>query len=223
MINRHQTQPVRTGAIVSFTSIGALSKGFNHVASMLPAFDSREFCERYGPDSQPPNVINIALQIFKEEDDMPQSTWTTRLIAFVNDHKDRVSILICRPSQYPVYYTLREFDGTWGEEQAIRNIELALAFQLELSRLSNYNLRPCFVEAKQIHVYHAVGIAIWLGGKRVISQVRDTRRVDTPFLAHSLRLRGTDAVRYSRPLRRHISNSDRHHSPQCCCQGKSTR
>jgi len=164
MINRNQTQPVRTGAIASFTNISTLSKGFNHVASMLPAFDSREFCERYGPDSQPPNVINIALRIFREEDDMPQSTWTTRLTAFANDHKEiltkrgvrRVSIIICRPTQYPVYYTLRELDGTWGEEQAIRNIEPALAFQLELSRLSNYNLRPCFVEAKQIHVYHAV-------------------------------------------------------------------
>lgn len=131
---------------------------------MLPSFDFEDFCERYGPDSQPPNVINIALRIFREEDDMTESEWTAKLIEFTNGHKEelqlrgvrRISIMICREGQYPIYYTLREFDGAWGEEQALRNIEPALAFQLELSRLSNYNLRPCFVEAKQIHVYHAV-------------------------------------------------------------------
>ena len=57
--------------------------------------------------------------------------------------------------QYP-YFTSRIIDGAWIEEQAIRNIEPALAFQLELSQLSNYKLTPVFVETKQIHVYHAV-------------------------------------------------------------------
>lgn len=152
------------GAIASFPNMTTLARGFNKVASMLPPFDPEEFRQRYGTNSQPPNVINIALRIFEEEDDMPEGSWSEKVTEFVNDHKDtllrrgvrRVSILICRRSQYPVYFTLREFDGTWGEEQAIRNIEPALAFQLELSRLSNYNLKPCFVEAKQIHIYHAV-------------------------------------------------------------------
>ncbi|RDB23409.1 Acetyl-CoA carboxylase [Hypsizygus marmoreus] len=164
MINRHQSQPVRTGAIASFPNLQALSRGFDKVASMLPAFDVEEFSQRYGGNSQPPNVINIALRIFEEEDDMSESEWTDKVIEFVNAHKEtlihrgvrRVSIVICRRGQYPVYYTLRDFDGVWGEEQAIRNIEPALAFQLELSRLSHYNLTPCFVEAKQIHIYHAV-------------------------------------------------------------------
>ena len=131
---------------------------------MFRAFDLPEFRQRHGVDSQPPNVINIALRIFEEEDDMSESAWSEKVTEFVNNHKEvlthrgvrRVSVLICRRGQYPVYFTLREFDGIWGEEQAIRNIEPALAFQLELSRLSNYHLKPCFVEAKQIHIYHAV-------------------------------------------------------------------
>ncbi|KAG6916120.1 hypothetical protein DXG01_008351 [Tephrocybe rancida] len=164
MINRHQSQPVRTGTIASFPNIDALSRGFERVVSMLPTFDNDEFCQRYGPGSQPPNVVNVALRIFRDEDDMSEASWTATVTKFVNDQKEvltrrgvrRVSVLICRLGQYPVYYTLRDFGGTWGEEQAIRNIEPALAFQLELSRLSNYNLTPCFVEAKQIHIYHAV-------------------------------------------------------------------
>ena len=164
MINRHQSQPVRTGAIASFPNLAALNRGFPKVASMLPPFDPAEYRQRYGVNNQPPNVINIALRVFDEQDDISESAWSPKVTEFVNAHKEvlarrgvrRVSILICRRGQYPVYFTLREFNGTWGEEQAIRNIEPALAFQLELSRLSNYNLKPCFVEAKQIHIYHAV-------------------------------------------------------------------
>ena len=142
----------------------ALNKGFAKVVELLPTFDAQDFNERYGPNSQPPNVVNIALRIFRKEDDMPEGDWNKEVVSFVNSFKDvlnqrgvrRLSILLCRPGQYPVYFTLRDVGGLWSEEQAIRNIEPALAFQLELSRLSNYNLKPCFVEAKQIHIYHAV-------------------------------------------------------------------
>lgn len=164
MINRHQSQPIRTGAIASFPNLKALAKGFTKVVATLPVFDAEDFTERYGSDAQCPNVVNIALRIFREQDDLPEEAWNETVVKFVNDHVDvlkrkgvrRVTFFICRPSVYPVYYTIREHDGVWGEEKAIRNIEPALAFQLELSRLSNYNLKPVFVETKQIHIYHAV-------------------------------------------------------------------
>ncbi|TFK29759.1 acetyl CoA carboxylase [Coprinopsis marcescibilis] len=164
MINRHQAQPVRTGVIASFPTIATMDRGFAKVVSMLPPFDVEEFAERYGSNNEPPNVVNIALRIFRDEDDKTEEEWNPEITAFVNKHKEvlihrgvrRISIMLCRPGTYPVYYTLRDFKGTWGEEQAIRNIEPALAFQLELSRLSNYNITPRFVEAKQIHIYHAV-------------------------------------------------------------------
>ena len=164
MINRHRPQPVRTGAIASFPNLQSLSKGFEKVIAQLPAFDVEEYRKRYGNNCQPPNVVNVALRIFHEKDDMPDDDWFEGINTFIMDQTDtlsrrgvrRVSILICRPGQYPIYFTLRESDGIWGEEQAIRNVEPALAYQLELSRLSNYNLTPCFVETKQIHIYHAV-------------------------------------------------------------------
>ncbi|KAF7770541.1 hypothetical protein Agabi119p4_6515 [Agaricus bisporus var. burnettii] len=164
MISRHQSQPVRVGAIASFPNLKALVKGFSKVMATLPVFDYEDFKERYGSDVQPPNVLNIALRVFREEDDLPESEWVEKLIKFANDHTEtlthkgvrRATFLICRPTLYPTYYTLREMNGVWGEEKAIRNTEPALAFQLELSRLSNYTLKPVFVETKQIHVYHAV-------------------------------------------------------------------
>lgn len=164
MMNRSQSQPVRTGALASFPNIDALDRGFEKVASMLPLFEPGEYRKRYGSNNQPPNIMNLALRIFDEEDDMEDNDWSENIIALVNERSAtlkkrgvrRVSVLICRRTQYPFYYTLRETNGVWGEEQALRNIEPALAFQLELSRLSNYKLTPCFGESQQIHIYHAI-------------------------------------------------------------------
>ena len=164
MISRNRSQPVRSGAIASFANLEALSRGLEHVVSLLPAFDTAEYDQRYGGNAQPPNVLNLALRIFNAADDMSEADWCEKIDSFINSRRStlaargvrRVSIIICRPGQYPWYYTLREMEGSWREEQALRNIEPALAFQLELSRLSNYNLTPCFAASKQIHIYHGV-------------------------------------------------------------------
>ncbi|KAH9951182.1 acetyl CoA carboxylase [Amylocystis lapponica] len=164
MINRHQKQPLRTGALASFPNFAALSNGFDKVASMLPSFDPQEHRQRYGGNDEPPNVLNMALRIFNEADDTTEIGWYEKIHNLVNNKNDvltrrgvrRISILICRPGMYPQYFTLRNLGSSWEEEQAIRHIEPALAFQLELSRLSNYNLTPCFTESKQLHIYHAV-------------------------------------------------------------------
>ncbi|EPQ56622.1 cytosolic acc1, acetyl-CoA carboxylase [Gloeophyllum trabeum ATCC 11539] len=163
MLNKNQSQPTRTGAMASFANLQALSKGFEKVAAFLPPFDPAEYAQRYG-NSQPPNVLNLALRIFNREDDMSDDAFAEKIHELTNQKKDvltrrgvrRVTVLVCRQGQYPVYFTLRDMGGDWKEEQAIRNIEPALAFQLELSRMSNYNLTPCFVESKQLHIYHAV-------------------------------------------------------------------
>src|SRR5260221_3344480 len=164
MIGRNQSQPIRNGVMASFTNAEALARGFSKAVSLLPVFEPKDFAERYGVGTQAPNIVNVVLRIFEEEEDKSENEWNQEVVSFVNHHADilrrhgvrRLSILLCRRGQYPVYYTLRDNDGAWKEEQAIRNIEPALAFQLELSRLSNYNLTPCFVEAKQIHIYHAI-------------------------------------------------------------------
>jgi acetyl-CoA carboxylase/biotin carboxylase 1 len=164
LIDRNQSQPVRTGAIASFANLDALALGFDQVAATLPLFDEVEHHQRYGANSQPPNVLNLALRIFNTADDMSDAEWAEKIYIFVNNQKRilaqrgvrRVSVVLCRRGQYPWYYTLREKNDVWQEEQAIRNIEPALAYQLELSRLSNYNLEPCLVESKQIHIYHGV-------------------------------------------------------------------
>ena len=163
LISRNRSQPIRTGVIASFSDLQALSRGFEKVASLLPVFDTEDFRSHYGT-TEPPNVMNLALRVFEQSDDMSEEAWAEQLTKFVGERNAtlvkrgvrRVTMLICGRGQYPMYFTFRIIDGAWLEEQAIRNIEPALAFQLELSRLSNYKLTPVFVETKQIHMYHAV-------------------------------------------------------------------
>ncbi|KAK5659645.1 hypothetical protein OQA88_853 [Cercophora sp. LCS_1] len=56
---------------------------------------------------------------------------------------------------YPGYYTFR--GPEYIEDDSIRHIEPALAFQLELGRLSKFKIKPVFTENKNIHVYEAIG------------------------------------------------------------------
>lgn len=56
---------------------------------------------------------------------------------------------------YPKYYT---FTGpAFTENKVIRHIEPALAFQLELGKLENFNIKPIFTDNRNIHVYEAIG------------------------------------------------------------------
>lgn len=69
-----------------------------------------------------------------------------RRLTFICGHKD---------GTYPGYFTFR--GPTYEEDTTIRHIEPALAYQLELGRLSKFNIRPVFTENRNIHVYEAIG------------------------------------------------------------------
>ena len=69
-----------------------------------------------------------------------------RRLTFICGHKD---------GTYPGYYTFR--GPAYEEDTSIRHVEPALAFQLELGRLSKFNIKPVFTENRNIHVYEAIG------------------------------------------------------------------
>ncbi|KAK0630955.1 acetyl-CoA carboxylase [Bombardia bombarda] len=56
---------------------------------------------------------------------------------------------------YPGYFTFR--GPEYIEDDSIRHSEPALAFQLELGRLSKFKIKSVFTENKNIHVYEGVG------------------------------------------------------------------
>lgn len=106
-------------------------------------------------------VCNIAVRDAESLDD---KDILERILPVVQDFKSelvgrrvRRLTLICGHSQgtYPGYFTFR--GPTYEEDSSIRHIEPALAFQLELGRLSKFNIKPVFTENRNIHIYEAVG------------------------------------------------------------------
>lgn len=106
-------------------------------------------------------VCNVAVRDAESFDD---SEILARITPIVNDYKDelfarriRRLTFICghKDGTYPGYYTFR--GPSYEEDASIRHIEPALAFQLELGRLSKFNIKPVFTENRNIHIYEAVG------------------------------------------------------------------
>ncbi|KDN44883.1 acetyl-CoA carboxylase [Tilletiaria anomala UBC 951] len=112
------------------------------------------------------NVINIAITDATQVDEQDARRQfvevANKLAGRLDDARvRRVTFMLCVPGVYPYFSTLRRSpEGKWAEEMAIRNIEPALAYQLELDRLTqNFQITPVPVPSSTIHLYFARGIA----------------------------------------------------------------
>lgn len=118
------------------------------------------------PGAPATNVLNIAVtQEASTTDAEARSEFEKWTNEFSEQLKQaavrRVTFLHCQPGVYPWFTTLRgDANGKWSEEKAIRNIEPALAYQLELERMTkNFDITPVPVSSSTIHLYFARGIA----------------------------------------------------------------
>lgn len=160
MVNRGQDEPLRHGIMYSASTLETLEKGLLGAVRNLP-----EERKSLSADTQnkPNNVVNAVLLMSEGAPEKTQDTWLRHFTEIaercgkeLSSHGvGRVSFVLFHLGQYPAYFTLRYQEGTWKELEAIRDIEPALAYQLELDRLVNFNLQPCGVENRQIHVFYA--------------------------------------------------------------------
>jgi len=106
-------------------------------------------------------VINIAV---KDAESLDDKEIYQRLRLIVDDFKSELAskrirrlTFICghKDGTYPGYFTFR--GPSFDEDESIRHIEPALAFQLELGRLSKFDIKPVFTENRNIHIYEANG------------------------------------------------------------------
>jgi acetyl-CoA carboxylase / biotin carboxylase 1 len=195
VISKAETEPVRTGAIVPVTSFSDFEEDLHHVLEAFPrrprsragssgsqkkktngliptltrARQQSHSISLSGANEESTNVLNIVVidpSPFEEKVFLER---VQEVIAEFVDEFDkrgirRVTFTTSRKEDnYPRYYTFR--GPTYLEDPTIRHIEPALAFQLELSRLSNFNFSPVFTDNRNIHVYKAEG-------KDVTSDVR---------------------------------------------------
>nr|POF07007.1 acetyl-coa carboxylase [Quercus suber] len=176
-------EPVRKGAVVPVQFIDEADEYLMKALETFPIVESRpgmqrgtsaaltaDLANRRAPqvavtrsdnDDELTAVCNVAVRDAESSDD---KEILQRLIPIVNDHKEeliarrvRRLTFICghKDGTYPGYYTFR--GPMYEEDTSIRHIEPALAFQLELARLSKFYIRPVFTENRNIHMYEAIG------------------------------------------------------------------
>ncbi|KAG0315088.1 acetyl-coenzyme-A carboxylase [Dissophora globulifera] len=163
LINRSDPEPVRTGGILAVRDIKELETRFESVLNFFPSQIANKHLNHVATASVHNNVLNVVLKsdsVLPNDDDY----WLNLLSPIVKGHTERLrahgirrmTFLIFRQGNYPSYFTFRERNG-YAEDQTIRHIEPAMAYRLELSRLSNFDIKPCFIDNRQVHVYYAVG------------------------------------------------------------------
>ncbi|KAJ5103088.1 Acetyl-CoA carboxylase [Penicillium argentinense] len=175
MVNDPSTDPVRKGAIIP---VQYLEDAEEHLAKALEAFPKVGTAKRADAglianlegkrrpavktenDNELTGVCNIAIRDIEDLDD---SQLVSQMQKILNDNKEellsrrirRVTFICGREGVYPGYFTFR--GPTYEEDLSIRHSEPALAFQLELGRLSKFKIKPVFTENRNIHVYEAIG------------------------------------------------------------------
>lgn len=153
--HRRRTQPkLRLGAMTSCARIADLPRTL--------AYALQFFGDRPG---EPVNVLNIAVteeEFVTDVDVLPE---VARVIdamrAPLNTARlRRVTILLCKRGQYPLFATYRRDEADeWHLQRSIQNVEPALAYQLELDRVSrHYNVTPVPISTANLHMYFARGL-----------------------------------------------------------------
>ncbi|XP_059482101.1 acetyl-CoA carboxylase isoform X3 [Neocloeon triangulifer] len=107
---------------------------------------------------EPIYILNVAVK--QTSKDLDDNTMARKLAAFCANHAEelaersirRVTFLVLDRQKFPKFFTFRHRDG-YREDRIYRHLEPALAFQLELNRMKNYNLEALPTANQKMHLY----------------------------------------------------------------------
>uniref|UniRef100_H3DEN7 acetyl-CoA carboxylase n=1 Tax=Tetraodon nigroviridis TaxID=99883 RepID=H3DEN7_TETNG len=185
----------RMGAMVAFQCFDDFKRNFDEVLCSFaePLSDSALFSDScsglYDEENfkntreNPIHIINVSIKTADTEDD---DALVTALAAFAQSKKAvlfeygirRITFLIAQKREFPKFFTFRARD-VFQEDRIYRNLEPALAFQLELNRMKNFDLTAVPCENHKMHLY--------LGAARVQQgvEVTDYRFFIRAIIRHS--------------------------------------
>ena len=170
LVGKTVEEPTRKGIIVPVQYLDEVEEHLPRALEIFPSTEPRAKAVKQLRSSSPaPNrtyddltsICNVAVRDAESFDD---AEILERIEDIISDYKTdllsrriRRLTFICghKDGTYPGYYTFR--GPLYREDDSIRHIEPALAFQLELGRLSKFRIKPVFTENRNIHVYEAIG------------------------------------------------------------------
>ncbi|XP_041854600.1 acetyl-CoA carboxylase isoform X2 [Melanotaenia boesemani] len=185
----------RMGAMVAFQCFDDFRRDFDEVLSSFaePLLERASFLEScssfYDEDNikntreNPIHIINVSIKTADTED---ADALVKAFTAFAQSKKAllfeygirRITFLIAQKREFPKFFTFRARDG-FQEDRIYRNLEPALAFQLELNRMRNFDLTAVPCANHKMHLY--------LGAARVQegAEVTDYRFFIRAIIRHS--------------------------------------
>ncbi|XP_051952491.1 acetyl-CoA carboxylase-like isoform X1 [Xyrauchen texanus] len=185
----------RMGAMVAFHSFDHFKRCFDEVIfrfadplceSSLFSEACSSFCDEENCKNMKENPIHIINVSLKQADTEDDDALVTAFTAFAQSKKSllyeygirRVTFLIAQKREFPKFFTFRARDE-FHEDRIYRNLEPALAFQLELNRMRNFGLTAVPCANHKMHLY--------LGAARVEegAEVTDYRFFIRAIIRHS--------------------------------------
>jgi len=147
----------RMGVMASFSSIDHLKAEFDSICS--------SFQEHVQKAKEPVNVLMLSLRYtednFESKDDAAILAVLGALVAGYSSKLRemqirRVTFIVVSNGEFPKYFTFRE-KNDFAEDSIYRHVDPALAYKLEMFRLSNYDVEHCPVQNNRLHLYYAKG------------------------------------------------------------------
>ncbi|XP_008416946.1 acetyl-CoA carboxylase isoform X2 [Poecilia reticulata] len=185
----------RMGAMVAFQCFDDFKRNFDEVLSsfaeqLMEGASFLESCSSFYEEENmknnrenPIHIINVSIKTADTEDD---DALVKAFTAFAQSKKAilfeygirRMTFLITQKREFPKFFTFRARDE-FQEDRIYRNLEPALAFQLELNRMRNFDLTAVPCANKKMHLY--------LGAARVQegAEVTDYRFFIRAIMRHS--------------------------------------
>ncbi|KFP09193.1 Acetyl-CoA carboxylase 2, partial [Egretta garzetta] len=159
----------RMGAMVAFDRFEDFTRNFDEVISCFanPPSETVLFSEARATiyeeedakntHEEPIHILNIAL---RWADHVEDEKLVPIFRAFAQSKKNvlvdyglrRITFLIAQQRQFPKFFTFRARDE-FAEDRIYRHLEPALAFQLELSRMRNFDLMAIPCANHKMHLY----------------------------------------------------------------------
>uniref|UniRef100_A0A8D0XT56 Acetyl-CoA carboxylase 1 n=1 Tax=Sus scrofa TaxID=9823 RepID=A0A8D0XT56_PIG len=188
-------QSQRMGAMVAFQRFEDFIRNFDEVISCFanvptdtPLF-SKARTSLYSEDNskslreEPVHILNVAIRYADHHEDEQLvpifRTFVQSKKNILMDHGlRRITFLLVQEKEFPKFFTFRARDK-FAEDRIYRHLEPALAFQLELSRLRNFDVTAMPCANHKMHLY--------LGAARVQegAEVTDHRFFIRVIIRHS--------------------------------------
>lgn len=159
-VDSKSTQKARSGILVPAKHIDDVDEMLLAGLERLNPSDAITF--KAGAEPECINVVNVVVTSIEGYD--TEEVALEKIAEIIEDNREELRAAGVRRitfvfgntvGSYPKYYTYTAPD--YLENNVIRHIEPALAFQLELRRLENFDIKPIFTDNRNIHVYEAVG------------------------------------------------------------------